>query len=164
MKKISEKTVSLLRSYLALTVMTEIEAGIYNKVVTEILKANQFKVDMSKVEDFEKDRYSSDYVILSPEDDALYSYMFDADIDKFKTDQKVAKIMNEDETSVHLCTETNARDTLHLFIESCLKDVGIENLLDGFISLEHYKELKELCIKMVVSYCKERKINLKIAS
>ena len=56
------------------------------------------------------------------------------------------------------------RETLRLFIKSCLEDAELKDMLDGVLSLEHFEELKKLCINMVVSYCKEKKIELNIAA
>lgn len=166
MKKISDETISLLKSYFALTVIAEMETETYNKVVTDILKANQFKVDMSLVKSYGdyEDIYNSEYVITSPSDDALYVFMSEEDVEKFKADQKAAGVMNEDGTSVHLCTESNMRDTLRLFIKSCLKDLEMKDMLDEFISLEYFNKLKQLCVNLAVSYCKEMEIELNIAA
>ena len=166
MKKISEETISLLKSYFALKVIAEMETETYNRVVDEILARNRFKVDLTKIEnpDFWTEHYDENSVILSYADDALYLLMSDRDLQKLKDEEIAAGIMNKDETSVYLCTESSMRDTLYLFIKSCLHDVELKDMLDGALSLEHFEKLKELCIKMVVSYCKAKKINLKMAA
>lgn len=166
MKKISEDTISLLKSYFALKVMAGMETETYNAVVSEILRRNQFKVDMSKVADHEyyDGIYNAESVILSPSDDALYVFMTDEDIEKLKDEEKAAGIMNEDGTSVHLCTETKMREVLRLFMSSCLKDVEMRDFSNEVLSLDHFNTLRDLCIGLVVSYCDEHKIELSIAA